>query len=275
MRHAIRKAALFSLIVLVAACNQPITQRPGLTPEELRAEQEYQRQAAAQQKYEEKPVPATELRAYDQRLRKVAGPVEQAGGQMCQLLQATTRQQRCVFDLKMSNEPGLNASADGNNIYVTPSMVRFAQADNELAFVVAHEMAHNIMGHVAAQQSNVTLGALAGTAIDIFAASRGYDTGSGFAKTGAQVALLRYSPAYEHEADYVGLYILANAGYPLENVPAFWRKMSAANPNAIYTQTTHPTNPERFVLMEKTVREIQYKRANNMPLTPQIAPPQS
>lgn len=41
----------------------------------------------------------------------------------------------------------LNAWSDGNRIFVSNAMMRLAHDDAELAFVVAHEMAHNILGH--------------------------------------------------------------------------------------------------------------------------------
>ena len=40
------------------------------------------------------------------------------------------------------------AFADGTKVFLTRGMMRFAQSDEELALVVAHETAHNIMGHI-------------------------------------------------------------------------------------------------------------------------------
>jgi len=40
-----------------------------------------------------------------------------------------------------------NAWSDGTGIAVTTRLIHFAADDNELAFVVAHEMAHNLLGH--------------------------------------------------------------------------------------------------------------------------------
>ena len=41
----------------------------------------------------------------------------------------------------------LNAWADGRYVVVTTRMMAFAADDAELAFVVAHEMAHNLLHH--------------------------------------------------------------------------------------------------------------------------------
>ena len=47
-----------------------------------------------------------------------------------------------------------------------------------------------------------------------------------YSDAGAQIGVAAFSQAFELEADYVGLYILARAGYPTKNAAAFWRKMA-------------------------------------------------
>jgi beta-barrel assembly-enhancing protease len=149
-------------------------------------------------------------------------------------------------------------------------MIDFARNDSQLAFVIAHEFAHNIMGHQKALMQNVTIGALLGMAVDIAASSQGADTGGQFSQIGAKQGQLSYSPDFEHEADYVGLYILARAGFKIEDAPMFWREMSQAEPDAIYISTTHPNNPQRTIEMEKTVAEIRAKQKQGLPLLPNI-----
>jgi Peptidase family M48/PDZ domain len=53
----------------------------------------------------------------------------------------------CGGTVILSTSSDLNAWADGNRVMVTTAMIRQAANDDELAFVVAHEMAHNILGH--------------------------------------------------------------------------------------------------------------------------------
>jgi hypothetical protein len=43
----------------------------------------------------------------------------------------------------------LNAWSDGDNVAVNTAMIHFTHNDDELAFVVAHEMAHNMLHHAA------------------------------------------------------------------------------------------------------------------------------
>jgi hypothetical protein len=59
-----------------------------------------------------------------------------------------TGERGCGGELSLSSSGTLNAWADGRHIIVTTGMRDFARSDDEVAFVIAHEMAHNILGHL-------------------------------------------------------------------------------------------------------------------------------
>lgn len=54
----------------------------------------------------------------------------------------------CGGKLTLSASDTKNAWADGRNVLVTTGMTGLSRSDDEIAFVIAHEMAHNILGHV-------------------------------------------------------------------------------------------------------------------------------
>lgn len=56
-------------------------------------------------------------------------------------------QRGCGGQLALANSGEVNAWSDGDHVMLTTAMMRLAQSDDELAFVIAHEMAHNILGH--------------------------------------------------------------------------------------------------------------------------------
>ncbi len=56
-------------------------------------------------------------------------------------------QRGCGGKLALRNSSTLNAWADGKNILVTTGMANLSRNDDEMSFVIAHEMAHNILGH--------------------------------------------------------------------------------------------------------------------------------
>jgi predicted Zn-dependent protease len=263
---------LLALLTLVA-CATPTTERPGFTEEELRAEQAEQA-AAVQAAHpgafnDQRDYSDAEIQALANRVKPIADRIEKASGEVC----TDMSRSNCSFEVILDpSKKGLNAHADGQNVVIYPAMIEFATNDNQLAFVIAHEFAHSIMAHVASTQKNVAIGGILGTLVDIAAQSQGVDTGGQIGQLGAQQALLKYSSAFENEADYVGLYILARAGYKIEDAPGFWRQMSLQVPQAVYATGTHPNNPSRTLAMQNGVKEIQAKKAAKQPLLPNIKP---
>jgi membrane-associated protease RseP (regulator of RpoE activity) len=172
----------------------------------------------------------------------------------------------CRFPITLSPAQIINAFADGKQILVTRGMVNFARSDDELALVIAHEMAHNIMKHMEARRQNMGVGLLADIAVVLL--SRGQVRNTNF----AGLAATAYSKEFEAEADYVGLYIMAQAGMPIADAPKFWRRMAAAHPANIRTNhsATHPSTAYRMVALEETVKEIDDKRVKGGALVPNM-----
>lgn len=169
----------------------------------------------------------------------------------------------CDYPLALLNQNEINAYADGNNIIVFSGLMDFARTDQELSLILAHELSHNAMRHMDAKRGNYLIGML----FDILiVGATGVDFGV------RNLTAMTYSQQFEAEADYVGLYIMARAGIPLENSADIWRRMAASNPDTIKKSflASHPSTPERFVAMENTVREIQEKIANHTDLMPNI-----
>jgi len=171
----------------------------------------------------------------------------------------------CDYPVLAVTSSAVNAFADGEKIGITRGMLRFARDDRELAVVISHELAHNVMKHVGAQRQNVLIGSV----LDILASTViGVSTRGIFGNAAAQA----YSKEFEAEADYVGLYIMTEAGLEIDDAPYFWRRMAAEHPGSIKENhaSTHPATPERFIAMEKTIEEIERKRSAGEPLTPSL-----
>lgn len=170
----------------------------------------------------------------------------------------------CDYQLILVGSDSVNAFANGTHVGVTRGMMRFAREDIEVATVVGHEIAHNAMEHLKARKRNSLLGFLA----DLFAAYHGINTQGSF----QIAAAYEFSPEFEAEADYVGLYVLAIAGEDYSRAPDFWRRMAALHPGSIERAhaTTHPATPERFIALEATVKEINRKKAADDPLEPSL-----
>ncbi|MFZ4541809.1 MAG: M48 family metallopeptidase [Rickettsiales bacterium] len=265
--------ALLALLA-VTACNAPTTIDPDVTQQELRAEAEAQRIAAKQAPLDfndNKTYGEHQVEALAGRLAPIATRVSRAAGALCNDMYAGKR--NCTFTVVLAaKERGVNAHADGQNVAIYPGMVDFTRNDNQLAFAIAHEFAHNIMQHVQASTQNIAIGSLLGSVADIAVSAAGANSGGVFGQIGQYQGRMQYSVDYEAEADYVGLYILARSGYRIEDAPDFWRIMSRLHPDSINMTSDHPNNPSRTIAMGKTVEEIRAKQKVGTPLIPNIRP---
>ena len=170
----------------------------------------------------------------------------------------------CKYNILLVPEDKINALSDGKNIIFYNGLVRFAENNDELAFVVAHEIAHNVLGHVSKKKGNVAIGSVFDV---LLAVGLGVNTGGAFGKMGAAA----YSKGFEYEADYAGLYIAARAGVDVSRAPNFWRRLAAENPKSTEKNfgASHPSNPERFIAMDNTVKEIKEKQKIGKALIPE------
>ncbi|MFN4227029.1 MAG: M48 family metallopeptidase [Candidatus Ratteibacteria bacterium] len=175
----------------------------------------------------------------------------------------------CPFSFVLYSDPKIgdtiNAFTDGKTIYATPGLLRFIQEDKELAYVLSHEIAHAVLDHVQKTLGNRILGTIVDIAITI---ATGVSTQGIF----GDIAGLVFSKEFEKEADYLGTYIAAISGYDVSDVPNFWRKMAAEYPGSTKDVflATHPSSPERYILIEKTVAEIKEKQEKGLPLSPDL-----
>ena len=172
-------------------------------------------------------------------------------------------EQMCKYPVGLIFDNQVNAFADGENVIITSGLMR-ALTDSQVQVVIAHEIAHNLRKHVDAQKTNAVIGTVIDLAVII---------GTGVNPGMRNLAVMRYSEDFEAEADYVSMYILAAAGFELEQVPDIWRRMTVLNPAVNQSKAslfgrTHPTNAQRFLALEKTIEEIRAKQASGAPLLP-------
>lgn len=252
---------------VLTACQKPTTYTPELSDLEIAVEQEKQQrmvdEVAAQGG---KPKAWRNPKNMRKTFEMVAERIETAGADICRAMKL--QKNGCYYYFKLSRDEDINASADGKNIVINTGMMRFIENDDELATIMAHEFAHNLMGHINAQKNNATVGKLLGLAVDAIADTQGVNMQGEMTKAGSEIALLAYSADFEKEADYVGLYVMAKAGYDIHAAANLWRRMSIEDPEGIYHSITHPSNSERSVALRKTVYEIETKRKNRLPLVP-------
>lgn len=156
----------------------------------------------------------------------------------------------------------------GGKIAFYEGIMPVCQDDNGIAVVMAHEIAHAIADHSnerMTQQLSLQLGGLALSQ----ALKEESETTTQLAMAafgvGSQLGvLLPYSRKHEQEADELGLYFMAMAGYDPREAPELWKRMMNVNPNGVPEfLSTHP-NPQSRInfLNRKMSKALEYYLVN-------------
>jgi predicted Zn-dependent protease len=157
------------------------------------------------------------------------------------------------FHFLLVNENSPNAmAAPGGNVYVTTSLMRFAQNQDELAAVLCHEVSHDIHHDVVnEQQKDRRLQSLSNFA-NIFAPFGILGAAAtGAVGLGAGAQSKSYSRQAESNADHMGAYTCAQAGFnPYGMVWLFQRmesmpKQPSSGASSMEMFSDHPTDGHR------------------------------
>jgi hypothetical protein len=175
----------------------------------------------------------------------------------------------CAIPIELQVDSSVNAFTTDDGITVSTSIMRAARTDAQLALVVGHELAHANLGHLGKQRANAVIGWIGGAALDAGVMLGGMSTRGTFSRVFTQAGARAFSVAFEREADYVGAYYAARAGYDLAGSEEIWRTFSLESPDSIRITTDHPITPVRFVQMQKVIDEIEDKKRRNLPLVPE------
>lgn len=134
-------------------------------------------------------------------------------------------------------------------ITFTQSMLGQIANPDELAFVMSHEAAHHIRGHLARQQQNAVAGSVLLAGLATLAGGSASEIANA-QDLGAIVGARSYSKEFELEADELGTLITHKAGYrPSVGVQFFYR---LPDPGDQFLGT-HPANPDRVRVVQRTI----------------------
>ncbi len=176
----------------------------------------------------------------------------------------------CSYPIELKSADAFNAFSDGSRIVVFTGLFNHVPHDREIAVIISHELAHNILGHVEKRLGNAAIGGAAGLLVDIGLAVAGINTGGAVYQAAMEAGAKAYSQEFELEADYLGLYMLARAGFEIAPAPDLYRRMGVQDPGSQVKDyfSTHPSTPERAVAMTQTILEIQGKTNRREALLP-------
>lgn len=180
-----------------------------------------------------------------------------------------------VFERESANAFAL----PGGKIGVHAGMLEVATDPDQLAAVLAHEVAHVEAQHGNARMSAATMTQLGMTALQIALGDEARDRPQTMALlgVGAQVGiLLPYGRSQEREADRLGLGYMARAGFDPRASVTLWQNMArqgGSGPPEFLS--THPSHDTRIAeLRERLPRALErYREARAQGRTPECARP--
>ena len=142
-----------------------------------------------------------------------------------------------------------DARADGVYVQIQDGISRYVRDDSELASVIAHEFAHNVLAHRAR--------------LDALQVRRGLA-----ANFGRNATYIRES---EIEADRLSVYLMQRAGYDPQAAVRFWSNFGRRGLNFL-TSPTHPGWRQRMALFEQEIQAIHAARAAGIVPVPDFLP---
>ncbi len=153
------------------------------------------------------------------------------------------------FNLVSSTE--VNAwCMPGGKIVVYSGILPVTQNDSGLAVVMGHEIAHAVLKHGSEQMSEQLVVQYGGVALSTLLSSKPTETQQLFNSAyGVSTSLgtLAHSRKQESEADEMGLYFMASAGYNPTTAISFWQRMQAQGTSSTPVfLSTHPSDAQRI-----------------------------
>lgn len=168
----------------------------------------------------------------------------------------------CAFSIEVGNSDNVNAYSDGRNIMITRGMMNFARSDDELAYVLAKELAHSTLKHASRLRMN---GAMSAVISNLRRVNPDPN-----ATREAYSRIRPYPQDLDAAADALALYMLARGGYNIDNAARFWERVASQFPKSTSASYTalHPSTQQRINVINKTVAEIRDKKTARQPLQP-------
>ncbi len=177
----------------------------------------------------------------------------------CRRVHKANALSKCTFRLLVRAEQGntpdarFTSNPSGRPIIIfNGAMLRFLRDDDEMAMVLAHEMAHQIADHIQRGQREVMRSAVSGAAA---AKKAGRDPRQAAVKA-AETALISYSRQFELEADKAGTILMMRAGYTPDKAINLLDRLPSGN-SRFRRHPPHPKRKEAVRAVAKQFRSAQ------------------
>lgn len=167
----------------------------------------------------------------------------------------------CAFAIDVGNTQNVNAYADGRRILLTRGLLDWLSTDEDVAVVIAREIAHNVLQHAKQLQQMATLSIVIDNLLLFKPDQVAANSSNGIKITPEKM---------DQDADRLALFMLARAGYDLASFTRVMQKL-AQIPNASQANTypaLHPWTEGRQSVIQSTMKEIRQKQSAKKALVP-------
>ena len=171
------------------------------------------------------------------------------------------------WEFNLIDDKQVNAWAmPGGKVAVYTGILPISKTDTGLAVVLGHEISHALAGHgnERISQAMVAQG-FGGIVGGVLTSGQMATIFQQVYPIGAQVALLKYGRGQELEADEMGLYLMAMAGYDPRQAQPFWERMEASSSGNRPPEflSTHPSPESRRADLQKHMpKALEYYKAS-------------
>jgi predicted Zn-dependent protease len=255
--HPSAAAVILGLAVALPACStNPVTGRSQfmIVSEETAISQSTQAYSSLMGQMQRQGR-ISDDRALDARVKGITDRVVQ------QAVRYRPETRRWNWQMQVVEGADVNAfcMAGGKMAIYTGLIEKVRPSDDELAQVIAHEIAHALSNHTAEKMSVAQASQLGAAVLGAVAQSRGLPIGGTETQLLATVGVqLPNSRAAEAEADRIGIELAARAGYDPHAAASLWRKMMAATGSrgSVEFLSTHPAAENRITELQALVPQM-------------------
>lgn len=164
------------------------------------------------------------------------------------------------WDFNLVNNKEVNAwCMPGGKVVIYTGLLPISKDADGLAVVMGHEIAHAVAKHGSERMSQQLLIQLGGMSLSAALENKPEATKNIFLTVfgvGSTLGTLAYSREHEYEADKLGLFFMAMAGYDPNKAVSFWERMSQMGGSSVPEfLSTHPSDTKRIAEMRKNLPE--------------------
>ncbi len=152
----------------------------------------------------------------------------------------------CAMTLMSWRDDAPNAWSDGRTIAVTTGMLAYVNADDDLAVVLAHEIAHAIMRQSAPRSGRDRL---LDATVDVATAAVAFATDDQWLRMKSARPEEPFSDADEQRADDLTRQLLVQTGHAAPSHD-FWRRLQLLDPSSAPYPRNHPLSMPRIIRMD-------------------------